>query len=109
MTIKQYELGETVDTVALVRTRPSKPNTVQSYINTASGCLIYIVDPFGTIVVNGVAMTNEDVGTYRYSYNIPTTGKVGRYLVQVLADDTGDTIIEIHFDVIPQRRTTYPN
>ena len=107
--IKQYELGETVDTVALVKTKPSKPNAGQSYTNTASGCLIYILSPSGTVLVNGVAMTNEDTGVYRYSYTVPTTGNVGRYLVQVLADDTGDTIVETYFDVIPQRRTTYPN
>ena len=106
--IKQYALGETVDTVALVRTRPSKPNAAQVYTNTASGCLVYILNPSGAVVVNGVAMTNEETGVYRYSYTIPASGNVGRYLVQVFADDTGDTIMETYFDVIPQRRTTYP-
>ena len=92
-----------------MKTAPSKPNAGQVYVNTASGCLVYILNPSGTVVVNGVTMTNEETGVYRYSYPIPTTGKLGRYLVQVFADDTGDTIVETYFDVIPQRRTTYPN
>lgn len=75
-----YQLGETIRITATITDtdgNAADPTTT----------LIYIKKPEGTLIIDGIAMTNPVVGVYYYDYLIPgeTVGISGIYSYKIEA------------------------
>ena len=63
-------------------------------------CKVYVVDPGGTLVVNGLAATESATGSYYYAYKTTSSNVPGEYqwlLVTVNGTGSWVTIAESSF------------
>lgn len=96
-TVDVFERTETVSFLLYVY------NLAGTLVDPDTGCTITIVDSRGTKVVDTIAMTKTDTGTYTYNYTTLVSSALGRYHGTLVAvDSSTNTIATIEFIVRAQ-------
>lgn len=81
-----FHLGETVVIKGTIKDESAV------LVTPATSTKITITDPAGTAVVNGVAVTFDAVGTFRYTYTPAAGAVLGAYHVRIESTDTGSRV-----------------